>query len=349
MDIYDADSSEGNLGEGIYNHQLDVDVEALEEFLVNAFVDLMPIGLSGGVSVKRMAHLLTAAQIKALDGQGFSRQEIMGESGFSAKTVRAWLRSEHTPTGDIVTRFAERWIEDSNFPNPIPIESSYYPSWIDLCDAHSGGEITSSALLLSMQKKKMVSVQKGLVRLCWSKVKSNNEASSVNIMRFIGDWSVDPGFPDVLPLSKEKDPSWFSLCQKYGNHNTESMQLLKRMEKSGVVEISQESVLLRKRDYLALTQNEAIKIASRALHSKLSTLKNNLFVNGVKHYERRVISQYILPEDMDELRLQLSELAEKTRDEAREIIRGFEQSSVSEQSIQNACGLGLYWFEDVVL
>lgn len=151
--------------ENALNQTIVYNVDDVERLLVEAFIGLMPIGLRGGVSIKRMAELLTSAQIQALAAQGCSQQEIMAESGFSAKTVRAWLRSEHTPNGDIVTRFIGRWSADSEFPDTLSLNPSDYPSWLHLCEKHSGGEMTAAALMSSMQKKNIVTVTDNTITL----------------------------------------------------------------------------------------------------------------------------------------------------------------------------------------
>lgn len=139
--------------------------KAAESLLEEAFIALMPIADQYGITIKRMAELLPAAQIQKMREQGCSQQDIMAASGYTLKTIRKILASE--PLADDynrIERFVGDWMTDPSFPPDLPVSGPEFPSFSDVA-ARYGKEFTPGGLLKILLEQALVEVKGGAVIL----------------------------------------------------------------------------------------------------------------------------------------------------------------------------------------
>ena len=136
-----------------------------DRLLIEAFIDLFELAHARGITVKRMRDLLTIGIIRHLHGQGATRQQMMAISGFSLKTInRIMTRDITTDETDLVGRFVADWAENPGFPDSLPLEDPFGPSFQTLVDCH-GHEFTSAAMLAVLEERGLVQVANGTVTL----------------------------------------------------------------------------------------------------------------------------------------------------------------------------------------
>lgn len=137
--------------------------KATELMLQRAFVALMRMGLRDGVTVKRMAELLTAGQIQALRDTGMTQEEIMAASGYTLKTIRKVLQNPpELDTTNLLERFVGDWKSDPDFPDSLPLDGENYPTFVDLCDRYRG-DFKPGGLLKHLAESGLITIAGGLV------------------------------------------------------------------------------------------------------------------------------------------------------------------------------------------
>lgn len=139
--------------------------KAVEALLCSVFIRLLEVARREGITVKRMRELLPAAQLQALEDAGFSKSEIMADSGYTRQWIRQILGKPMLEDDtNFLDRFVSNWDADPEFPDTVSL-SKQYPSFDDVFDRY-GGDFTAPALLKILKNRQIVTVKNRMVTLC---------------------------------------------------------------------------------------------------------------------------------------------------------------------------------------
>lgn len=174
---------------------------------------------------------------------------------------------------------------------------------------------------------------------------NTHEDNTDLVIRFVGDWTSDAEFPNILPLNGDEYPSFVDLCARYGGDFTPP-SLVQILTERGQAEIKDGNISLHGKAVTPSPGSEMLDAARSAIRSLINTLDHNLSGARPPYMERRFWSHRMpcsaVPELRDRIRAHTALYREQILYELDRLEA--ETDHANEEQLSEV-GVGVYWFE----